>query len=71
MADEYRAVPLFDALDDVVAGVGGIVNLSKDSRISPALLRETFPGYETFRERLDRYDPKRRMDSALRRRIDV
>jgi decaprenylphospho-beta-D-ribofuranose 2-oxidase len=65
------ALGLFELLDALVLEAGGIVNLSKDSRLSGAFLRKVFPEYEAFRERLGNYDPKRRFDSALRRRIDV
>lgn len=66
-----RDAPLFAALDELVIELGGIVNLSKDGRIGEALVRRVFPDYETFRERLHRFDPKRRFDSSLRRRIGV
>ena len=40
-------------------------------RIGEVLVRRVFPGYETFRERLRRFDPICRFDSSLRRRIGV
>jgi decaprenylphospho-beta-D-ribofuranose 2-oxidase len=65
------ALRLFERLDALVLEAGGIVNLSKDSRLSGAFLRRAFPEYDSFRQRLSAYDPKRRFDSALRRRIGV
>jgi hypothetical protein len=65
------SLPLFAALDELVVELGGIVNLSKDGRIDEALVRRVFPEYEVFRERLHRFDPRRRFDSSLRRRIGV
>jgi decaprenylphospho-beta-D-ribofuranose 2-oxidase len=65
------ALPLFAALDELVVEQGGIVNLSKDSRAGAPLVRRIFPEYERFRERLARFDPNRRFDSSLRRRIGV
>jgi decaprenylphospho-beta-D-ribofuranose 2-oxidase len=62
---------LFAELDELVVELGGIVNLCKDGRIGEALVRRVFPEYERFRERLQRFDPKRRFDSSLRRRIGV
>jgi hypothetical protein len=50
---------------------GALVNLSKDSRVQGAVVRRLYPGYEEFRTSLAEYDPKRRFDSMLRRRIDV
>jgi len=62
---------LFAALDELLIELGGIVNLSKDGRIGEALVRRVFPEYEIFRERLHRFDPKRRFESSLRQRIGV
>ncbi|MEE8557291.1 MAG: hypothetical protein V3T14_05340, partial [Myxococcota bacterium] len=66
-----RALSLFGALDDLVLRVGGIVNVWKDSRLSGDFLRRLFPDYGQFQSRLRDLDPKRRFDSALRRRILV
>ena len=63
--------PLFGQLDDLVADAGGIANLSKDSRIGADAVRRMFPGYDGFRADLLAFDPNRRFDSALRRRLDV
>ncbi len=66
-----NALRLFEGLDELVLEAGGIPNLSKDSRLSGAFLRKAFSEYDRFRERLHEFDPKRRFDSALRRRLDV
>ncbi|MEE8606053.1 MAG: FAD-binding oxidoreductase [Nitrospiraceae bacterium] len=66
-----ESLDLFARLDDLTLGVGGIVNLSKDSRLSAELVRRIFPEYEKFKKQLQSLDPKRRFDSALRRRILV
>lgn len=62
---------LFADFDEIVAGAEGIVNVSKDSRISAATAKRLFPEYESFRSRLTAFDPKRRFDSVLRRRLGV
>jgi decaprenylphospho-beta-D-ribofuranose 2-oxidase len=62
---------LFARLDRVALDHGGVVNLSKDSRLAAATVRALYPGYDEFRRRLAEHDPKRRFDSMLRRRIDV
>ena len=54
-----------------VAAMGGVVNIAKDSRLTAAVVRKVFPEYDRFRDGLNRFDPKRRFDSALRRRLDV
>lgn len=65
------ALRFFAGLDEVVARLGGIVNLAKDGRATAALARRLYPGYGDFKRRLAAFDPKRRFDSALRRRLDV
>ena len=62
---------LFARIDDLVADAGGIANLSKDSRIGADAVRRMFSEYDRFRTDLLAFDPKRRFDSALRRRLDV
>jgi decaprenylphospho-beta-D-ribofuranose 2-oxidase len=62
---------LFARLDRVALDHGGMVNLSKDSRLAAATVRASYPGYDEFRRRLGEHDPRRRFDSMLRRRIDV
>ena len=62
---------LFQGLDDLAITLGAPVNLAKDSRIEASAVSQIFPGYQEFRERLADFDPQRRFDSALRRRIDV
>lgn len=67
-ADE-AARPLFSALDDIAVRYGGLVNLSKDSRLSGDVVRELFPGYEEFRAGLRAINGERAFDSALRSRV--
>jgi decaprenylphospho-beta-D-ribofuranose 2-oxidase len=62
---------LFARLDRLVLDLGGLVNLSKDSRVAGETVRALYPGYDEFRRRLDEHDPRRRFDSMLRRRIHV
>jgi decaprenylphospho-beta-D-ribofuranose 2-oxidase len=62
---------LFADLDDLTLAVGGLVNVSKDSRLTAAFVSRVYPEYERFRADLAAFDPRRRCDSALRRRLDV
>jgi decaprenylphospho-beta-D-ribofuranose 2-oxidase len=62
---------LFGRLDRVAVDHGGLVNLSKDSRVVGETVRALYPGYHEFCERLCDHDPKRRFDSMLRHRIDA
>ena len=66
-----RTLELFSQLDRVAIDHGALVNLSKDSRLDAGTVRALYQGYDEFRRRLHDYDPKRRFDSVLRRRIDV
>lgn len=66
-----RTLRLFQDLDALTLSIGGIVNLSKDSRLETAFVRQVFPGYERFKKELAAFDPKRRFDSSLRRRLGV
>lgn len=66
-----RTLELFSQLDRMAIDHGALVNLSKDSRLDAGTVRALYQGYDEFRSRLHDYDPKRRFDSVLRRRIDV
>jgi decaprenylphospho-beta-D-ribofuranose 2-oxidase len=66
-----RARELFAALDRLTEDLGGTVNVAKDSRLDAAFVRRVFPDFEGFKAALHAHDPKRRLDSALRRRLDV
>jgi decaprenylphospho-beta-D-ribofuranose 2-oxidase len=66
-----RARRLFARLDRVAMEHGALVNLSKDSRLDATTVRALYPGFDEFRTRLKEYDPARRFDSMLRRRIGV
>lgn len=61
----------FDDLDALAIELGAPVNIAKDSRLVAGTAAAVFPGYEEFRDRLRAFDPHRRFDSAVRRRLDV
>ena len=60
---------LFAALDEVTVAHRGLLNLAKDSRVEASMVRRVFAGYDEFHDRLLGFDPRRRFDSALRRRV--
>lgn len=62
---------LFARLDRLAIELGAPINLSKDSRIEAEATAAIFPGYERFVAELHNFDPHRRVDSQLRRRIGV
>jgi decaprenylphospho-beta-D-ribofuranose 2-oxidase len=63
------ALLLFRELDRLVIEAKGIVNISKDSRLSRRVVERMFPHYASFRSKLLGYDPNARFDSMLRRRL--
>jgi len=62
---------LFEDLDHLTISCGGLVNLAKDGRVQASFVRRAFPGYDRFKKELAAFDPKRRFDSSLRRRLDL
>jgi decaprenylphospho-beta-D-ribofuranose 2-oxidase len=63
--------PLFAHLDEVVAACGGRLYLAKDSRMSAAMLRRTYPRLDEFLAVRDRVDPGRVFSSDLSRRLEL
>jgi decaprenylphospho-beta-D-ribofuranose 2-oxidase len=60
--------PLLDSFDELVAGAGGRVYLTKDARMRPDALAAMYPELPAWRAERDRLDPDRlwRSDLALR-----
>jgi decaprenylphospho-beta-D-ribofuranose 2-oxidase len=68
---QARSSELLADLDALMLEAGGIPNISKDSRLPGRVVAAAYAGYGEFKERLRAFDPDRRMQSALRTRLDV
>jgi decaprenylphospho-beta-D-ribofuranose 2-oxidase len=68
---QARSAAFLSDLDALMLEAGGIPNISKDSRLSRRVVEAAYPAYVEFKERLRAFDPDRRMQSALRTRLDV
>jgi len=56
-------------LDELTKNLGGWPNIIKDSRLSAKTVASAYPGYEVFRDRLRKFDPRRLYRSELSERL--
>lgn len=63
--------PLLDSLDEEVADAGGRLYLAKDSRMSPAMFRRTYPRFPEWQGTRNDMDPNGTFTSDLARRLNL
>ena len=66
-----RLFPFLDALDEVVAGLGGRVYLTKDARLKPEMLARMYPNLPRFQDVLREVDPEGRIRSLQSERLGI
>ena len=66
-----KTFALLDELDQIVVGHGGRVNLVKDSRLSPEMVRKMYPRLDDWLKVKRAYDPKGVFSSGLSRRLQL
>lgn len=66
-----EALAYLPELEHLAVTTGSLVNIMKDSRISAAVVRDLYPGYEQFRGALRRHDPSRVFRSELSHRLGL
>jgi len=75
LAIDYVRSPAADdfesSMDRLILDTGAQPNVSKDSRISGSVVRQSLPGYASFVENVHRIDPKRIFQSELARRLNI
>lgn len=62
---------LLRELERITLDAGGRVYLAKDSALTPDAFRAMYPGLPRFRDALERWDPQRRFETDLARRLRI
>jgi decaprenylphospho-beta-D-ribofuranose 2-oxidase len=68
---DIAALRMLAELDEINCEIGAVTAIMKDSRLSAAVARRQYPGYDAFRQRLHTFDPQRRFASDLSRRLEL
>jgi decaprenylphospho-beta-D-ribofuranose 2-oxidase len=71
VANTKKSLAFLEKLDAITLQHKGVVNLSKDSRISRDMAMKVFTHYDNFQKRLRNYDPERVFCSDLSNRLGI
>ena len=71
VANNLMSKDFFQSLDEITIKYNGRINLCKDSRTNVELVKQLFPEYELFKQRINTFDTKRIFVSDLRNRIQI
>lgn len=66
-----QAIRFMRYLDELTVEAEGLPNIAKDSRLPLLIVQATYPEYELFKTMLKSFDPKRRYQSELSRRLKL
>jgi decaprenylphospho-beta-D-ribofuranose 2-oxidase len=58
-------------LDELAVSLGGLLSIIKDSRLPKSVVEKCYPGISAFRMELRAFDPARRFQSELSRRLEL
>lgn len=71
IGNDAAARALLDEFDEINCELGATTAIMKDSRLSAAVARRQYAGYDTFKQRLYAFDPARLFRSDLSRRLEL
>lgn len=71
LSNNNKSIEMLNKLDQIAIDYEAIVNISKDSRLVSSTTQRIFVEYDKFKHELALFDQKRRINSLLRKRLDV
>ena len=66
-----KALLFFDELDSICIRHRAIINLSKDSRAGHEIVKKLFKDYDSFRDKINAFDPNHIITSDLKKRLNL
>ncbi len=69
--NSLQTLELFKQVDAICIEHNCLPNIAKDSRLSAAVIRSTYPEFERFQNGIKNFDPEGRIHSALKARLQL